>query len=102
MLGAYGYSGVNAAEGALALLIAVGAIVLVAGVWGMFISPKAARRLDDPARFVVEVVLFGGAAFALAATGKPVLAAGFALAVACQSRTDARVPTTGHVKLLAR
>src|SRR5688500_1828123 len=33
MLGAYGHAGVNAAEGALGLLIAVVAIALVAGIW---------------------------------------------------------------------
>jgi hypothetical protein len=81
MLGAYGFSG--AAEGALGLLIAVVAIALVAGIWGRFISPKAPRRLVDPARLAVEAVLFGGGALALAATDQPVLAAAFVLVVAC-------------------
>ncbi len=32
--------------------------VLAAVVWGVFVGPRAVRRLADPARLGVEVVLF--------------------------------------------
>jgi Protein of unknown function (DUF2568) len=45
------------------------AVVVVAGVWSVFLSPR--RRLDLPLalRTVMELVLFGGAAVGLVAAG---------------------------------
>lgn len=53
-----------AGGGVLGGVIAVAAAIVVAAVWGMWIAPRAGRRLADPARFALEVVLFlvGGAA----------------------------------------
>jgi hypothetical protein len=51
-----------------------------AALWGIFIGPRARRRLPDPARLVVEFALFAGAGLALALSDW--LAAGIALAVA--------------------
>jgi hypothetical protein len=51
-----------------------------AALWGIFIGPRARRRLPDPARLVVEFVLFAGAGLALALSGW--LVAGIVLAVA--------------------
>lgn len=43
-------------------------------VWGQFVSPRAPRRLQDPARLGVEVVYFGAGVAALALTGLTLLA----------------------------
>ena len=56
---------------------AVVAPLVVAAVWGRWIAPKAAHRLDDPARLRVEVLLFIAAGIALVATGRT----GFAVAL---------------------
>jgi hypothetical protein len=40
------------------LLLAVGSVVIVMAVWGLFVAPKASRRLADPPRLAVEVVIF--------------------------------------------
>jgi len=54
----------------LQVLLGIGAPALAMLVWGVFVSPRASRRLPDPQRLVVEVVIFGAAALALAATGR--------------------------------
>ena len=59
-----------------------GAPLAAAVVWGLWIAPKASRRLHDPARLVVELVLFGAAGAALAAADHPLAAAVFLAAVA--------------------
>ena len=41
----------------------------------MFIAPKAPRRLTDPAKLFVELVLFAAAVVGLAVVGHPALAA---------------------------
>ena len=52
------------ASGFVRLLLAIGAPVLIALIWGRWVAPKATARLADPERFVLEVVLFaiGGVA----------------------------------------
>jgi hypothetical protein len=55
--------------------LAIAFPVLAAVIWGMFIAPKAPRRLTDPAKLLVELVLFSAAAVGLALVGHPVLAA---------------------------
>jgi hypothetical protein len=51
-----------------------------AAVWGMFIAPRARRRLAEPARLVVEVALFAGTGLVLLLSGLPVT--GIVIAVA--------------------
>jgi len=48
-----------------AILLPLVAIAL----WSLFIAPKARRRLGEPTRITVEVVLFAGAGAALALSG---------------------------------
>ena len=48
-------------------------------VWGAWIGPKSNRRLPDPFRVVLELVIFGLATAAYVALGQPVLAAVFAV-----------------------
>jgi hypothetical protein len=59
----------------LGLVAAFGVI----GLWAAFVAPKALRRLDDPARIVLELVIFAGATAALYAVGQPVLAVVYAV-----------------------
>ncbi len=82
MLAALGYWGFHTG-GALTADIALGlgAPLLAALTWGLFVSPKAPRRTHGATRLAVEGMLFGAAALALVAAGQPLLGAGFALAV---------------------
>jgi uncharacterized protein DUF2568 len=63
-------------------VLGVATPLAAAVVWGLWIAPKATRRLRDPARLVVELMLFGAAGAALAAAGHAVAAAVFLAAVA--------------------
>ena len=51
-----------------------------AALWGLFIAPRAANRLPEPQRFLVEFVLFAGTGLVLALSG--LLVAGLVVAVA--------------------
>jgi hypothetical protein len=62
-------------------LLGLGAPLGFAFVWGAFVGPRAPNRLDDPARMMLEVTLFGLAAVALLGTGEPALAAVLMIAV---------------------
>jgi cytochrome b len=59
--------------------LAVAAPLALAVVWGIWVAPRARRRLRDPARMVVELVILALAVAGLAASGYPPLAAGFAI-----------------------
>ena len=39
--------------------LAVLAVVAAAAIWGLAIAPRARRRLPDPWRLILEIVLFG-------------------------------------------
>lgn len=52
----------------------------VIGVWSSWIAPKARHRLRDPARLVLELVLFAAATAAFVAVGQTVVAVIFAVA----------------------
>ena len=73
-LGIWGFSQ-NVVLGIVAPL--VGAVV-----WGLWIAPKAKQRLRDPARLVLELLLFSTAGAALAAAGHVLAAVTFFAAVA--------------------
>mgnify|MGYP000938776578 CR=1 FL=1 len=71
------------ADGAAGVVLGIVAPVLVVVTWGAFVAPKAPRRLADPARFAVEVVVFGLAAMGLVVAGQALLGVAFgAFAVA--------------------
>jgi hypothetical protein len=55
-------------------VLAVAFPLLVAAVWGVGIAPRARRRWPDPARFVVELVVFAAATAAFVAVGQTVVA----------------------------
>jgi hypothetical protein len=83
LLAAVAYGGWSIADGVLGWLLAVAAPAAVAIVWGVFVSPKAPRRVStEPWRLLLEIVLFGCGVAALAIAGAEWLAAAFAVAVA--------------------
>ena len=53
------------------LIAAVGAPLLAATAWGVFVAPKATYRLEDPWRFGLELLLFGLGAAALMMAQQP-------------------------------
>jgi Protein of unknown function (DUF2568) len=76
---ALGYWGFTTGDGTVTkIVLGLGAPLLAAVLWGLFASPKA-RFEDEVLRAIVELVVFGGAALALAAAGRPVLAIAFAV-----------------------
>ena len=82
LLGAVGYWGFETGDGAgMQALLGIGGPLLIAVVWGLFISPKATVELPIAAWIGLQVLLFGGAAAALTAVGSPTLAAAFLLVV---------------------
>jgi hypothetical protein len=74
VLAAVGSWGFTVADGAARWLLGLGAPLLVAVVWGLFVAPKASLHVDDPLRLLLEVVIFGSAVAALQATGHRTLA----------------------------
>ena len=64
------------------IVLGVAAPLAAAVVWGLWIAPKATRRLRDPARLALELLLFGAAGAALAVAGHALAAAVFLAAVA--------------------
>lgn len=86
-LGALGYWGFVVGGSAFTkILLGIGAPLLAAVIWGLFVSPKAAVPLDLPLRLMPETLVFGSAVAALFATGHPILAV-VLLIVAAVNRT---------------
>jgi DNA-binding IclR family transcriptional regulator len=71
MLAALFYVGWRLAPDSTALGLALAAALPVAAAltWNRWVAPRAQRRLEDPARLVVELVLFGIAVVGLAVVG---------------------------------
>jgi len=80
------YWGFASSSGARQWILGLGAPVVIAVVWGLFVSPKAKIELPRPARFAVELVVWAAAALALVAAGQAVPGIAFA-AVALISGT---------------
>lgn len=75
LLGALGYWGFRLDGGwPIRLAAGLGAPLLVAVIWGLFVSPKATYPLSDPWRFALETVLFALGAGALYLAARPSLA----------------------------
>jgi len=62
----FGWSLSDSLPAQLVLGLSLPAIVIV--VWGLFVAPRATRRLDDPVRLAVELVIWfvGALAFGFA------------------------------------
>jgi len=83
MLGAVAYWGFETGDGAaMQALLGVGAPLLMAVVWGVFISPKATIPLRPVPWVALQAVLFGSAAVALATFASHELAVAFLAIVA--------------------
>jgi hypothetical protein len=63
------------------IVLGIAAPLAAAVVWGLWMAPKASRRLRDPLRLVVELLPFGAAGVALAAADHRLAAAIFLAAV---------------------
>ncbi|MFV2064996.1 MAG: YrdB family protein [Chloroflexota bacterium] len=61
------------------LILGLGAAAMGMALWATFVSPKAPRRLEDPTRVALEVVVFGSGVLAFVASGRLIL--GLLLAV---------------------
>lgn len=61
-------------EPLISLGLGVGLPIVAIAVWGLFVAPKARRRLEDPARLVVELGVFGAGAIAFVLSGNLILA----------------------------
>jgi hypothetical protein len=74
-LAALAYWGIETGSGvAVDLALALGTVGAFVAVWGRWVAPRASRRLADPARLGLELVLFAAALAALAAAGQPAIA----------------------------
>jgi hypothetical protein len=83
MLAALGYWGFTLEQGlAVRTAAGLGAPLLAAVIWGLFLAPKASTPLREPFRLLVKLILFGLAVAALYAAQRPWLAAVFALLLA--------------------
>jgi hypothetical protein len=79
---ALGYWGFRAGDTALSkALLGIGAPLLAAVVWGLFVAPKAVRPVPLPVRLALKALVFGGAALGLMAAGRPALGWAFLAAV---------------------
>lgn len=78
-LAALAVGGWSLTPGPARIAFAVVAPAVAAVVWGRFIAPASRHRLADPARFVLELVVWLAATAALAVAGLPALALAFAV-----------------------
>src|SRR5256885_15316871 len=74
LLGGLALAGTQLGGGvALAIVDAILLPGAAAAIWGLFIAPRARRRLPAPGRFLVEFVLFAATGVVLALVGWVVL-----------------------------
>ena len=78
-LAALAYWGFHEFGGVAQWVIGLGAPLLVAVVWGTFMSPKASRPTVDPVRLLIELAVFGAGVVALFAADATTLAVIFAV-----------------------
>lgn len=67
----FGYWGFKTGSNTfMKFLLGLGSPILFAVVWGTFLAPKSSMRLGEPWLFLLEVVLFALAMWALYSIGK--------------------------------
>ncbi len=82
LLVAFGYWGFQAGSSTLVkILLGIGLPLLVALIWGIFMAPKSARRLQGGAYLALKALLFGLGVAALMAAGRTALGVVFAVVV---------------------
>lgn len=65
----------------LQLVLGLGLPAIVMVIWGLFVAPRASRRLDDPVRLAVELVIWFTGVLAFGFAVSWILALLFGLAV---------------------
>ena len=73
-------------------VLGIAAGIVVIALWGLWVAPKSQRRLPDPARIVLELLIFGAATAAFAAVGQTVVAIVFAVAAVGSAGLSRRFP----------
>lgn len=74
-LAALGYWGLKTGASLIAKIgLGLGAPLLAAILWGIFVAPRAPIPTPGLLRLILELVVFGSAAAALYAAGRPTLA----------------------------
>jgi hypothetical protein len=56
---------------AVNIVVAVAAPLVLATLWGLFLAPKASRRVELPGRWPFELAVLAAAVVALVAAGSP-------------------------------
>jgi hypothetical protein len=80
-LAAFAWWGYQTGDGALAKVgLAIGAPLLVAVFWGLFVAPRAVFPTAPAVKFALALVVFGVATLVLFATGQTALAWVFLIA----------------------
>lgn len=75
LLAAFAYWGIHTGQGRAAkILLGVGAPLLAAIFWGLFMAPRAFLPVHNPLYLIFKVILFGLAVIALVVAGHPSLA----------------------------
>ena len=88
-LAALGYSGFQTHKGAvLRIALGIGAPILAAVLWSVFVAPAAHTRLPDPWRLVPEFAVFGSAAAGLVLAGHRTIGGSFAAITILNSALD--------------
>ena len=83
LLFALGFWGFHTGTGIVAqIALGVGAPLLTAVVWGIFMAPRAAVKVSRPVHLALYVAIFGVGALALAVAGQPAQALIFAILAA--------------------
>jgi hypothetical protein len=81
-LGALGYWGFKTGNVTITkIVLGVGAPLVAAVVWGIFVSPQAPVQLPGVLVLILQVLVFGSAAAGLVATGHRTLALVFVVIV---------------------
>jgi hypothetical protein len=81
-VGFVGYWGFTASDDMLtAALLGIGAVIIFAVVWGLFLAPNATRGLNRTQKNVIGTLVLLVAAAALALAGQPVIASVYAVVV---------------------
>lgn len=81
-LGALAYWGFSTGDNLLMkILLGVGAPLLAAVLWGLFVAPKASVKVQGPVHFALQVLVFGAAIAGLVAARQAALGWIFAVVV---------------------
>lgn len=82
VLAALAYWGIRTGDGlGMKIVLGVGAPLLAAVLWGLFMAPQAPWAVPEPAHLVLTLVFFAVAIAGLASAGQPGLGGVFAAAV---------------------